>query len=590
MAEAAETGGMRLLRGLAREHRGRLSLALAASVLAAGLELVPYAAVYLAALEIFSPDPDPATFGWIAGLVFGGAALRYGFLGAGNLLAHAIAFDSLKSLRIRLTEKLGRVPLGFFAEHRSGTLKKTLVEDVSSLEGALAHNLPDLASGVIVPVVAIGWLLWVDWRMALVSLALLPLAAVLQGRTMSNMRERFEAWHAAVGDANEGVLDYLRGIPVLKSFDRDASSLQRLRSAVHGVKDMASRITRDTATGYAGFMLLVSTNLLVVLPVGLALHVEGSLPLADLVLFVVLGAGVTAPLLKLMFVFGNGQRTVLGAARIQAVLDAPELQTNLQQEMPTPRDASIRFASVTFAYREGARPALQDASFEIPSGTVTALVGSSGAGKTTIARLLARAWDPGEGHIELGGVNLRDLPPEHLARQIAQVSQDTFLFHATVLDNIRLGRPDATQDEVLAAAKAAYAHEFIEALPKGYNTLLGDRGARLSGGERQRIAIARALLLDAPVLVLDEATASVDPQSELAVLRGLSNLMTGRTVIVIAHRLRTILDAARIVVLADGRVADVGPHDALLERCDAYRELWDAQRRAEGWTLTGASA
>lgn len=578
--------GLALILRLARRRWVALAAAASFAVLAVIFELVPYLAVYRIAAEVFSAAPEPEAIVRFALLALGAVVLQFVCIGISNTVAHAAAFRLLREVRTELTEKMARLPLGFFDRHDSGELKKALVEDVGSLEGVLAHNIPDVASGILVPLAAGIALFWVDWRMALASLALLPVGIAAQMWAFRGMDGQYRLWHRTEAQANAGVLEYLRGIAVLKAFNRTASSLERVRSAIYGVRDVATAMTRRSMYSYSLFFIALSTNLLVVLPVGIALHLHGGLGLPQLCLFLVLGVGLTAPLTKLMFVFGSTSRTILGAGRIQGILDAPPLPQTPGPVQPT--DFGVRFEDVHFSY-DGNKSALREISFIAAAGQVTALVGPSGAGKSTVAKLIARFWDVDKGRIEVGGVDVRAFGLEELMGHIGFVFQEVFLFHDSVRENIRLGRGGASDAEVEAAAEAANAHTFIQALPDGYDTMLGDRGARLSGGEKQRLAIARAILKNAPILLLDEATAFADPENELAIQQALADLTRGKTVIVIAHRLASIADADHIVVLNSGTVEDQGPHGALLARCATYRKLWATQQQAAGWTLTTAT-
>lgn len=573
---------------LAFVHSPWLALAVVLLCCAALLELTPHVVVYLAADALLRDTPAMDRLPWLAALAVGGVVLRYVFLGTGTVLSHATAFRMMRLARIAIAEKLARVPLGFFGTHSSGDLKKTTVDDVAALEGVFAHNLPDLASAVVVPVAAFAWLAHVlGWAMALVSLGLVPIAFAVQARVMGSMGDEFKKWHAAETRANESILEFLRGIAVLKSFDREAQSLERVRDGVYGIRDYATEVTERMMTGYALFEVLVSHTLLLVVPTAVAAYLAGWVDAPGVVLFVVLGAGMTAPLLKLMFLFGRGHMTKLGAKRIVDVLAADELTAG---ESDAPKTFDIEVRGVSFRYAEERPNALENVSIVVPEGTVTAIVGPSGSGKTTLGRMLVRSTDPDSGAIAIGGVDLRELRPELLTALVGRVEQATTLFVGSARENLLLAKPDATDDELERVTRAAKLHEVLARLPSGYDTELQERGGRLSGGERQRLGIARALLKDAPVLLLDEVTSNLDAETEHAVQQGISALAEGRTVIVIAHRLRSVVGCDQIVVLDDGAVVESGTHEELLARDGLYRELWDAQESARDWTLRGGAA
>jgi ATP-binding cassette subfamily B protein len=337
-----------------------------------------------------------------------------------------------------------------------------------------------------------------------------------------------------------------------------------------------------SALPYTLYSVLITSNLFVLLPVGLWLHVRGSLDIPTLALFLFLGIGITVPCQRLLFFFGQFMRLAEGAKRVVRFLNQPPLPES-QQETQL-HGHSVEFRHVAFAYGDG-DAALRDVNFVAREGTVTALVGPSGAGKTTVARLIARFWDVVDGEVLIGGVSVKAMSFDRLMGHVAFVFQDVFLFDDTVLNNIRMGRPDATEAEVVAAATAARCHEFVHALPQGYLTVIGERGARLSGGEKQRLSIARAILKNAPILVLDEATAFADPYTESQIQEALAALCRDKTVIVIAHRLSTITQADTIIVLDDGQVLAQGRHEELLGSCDTYRRLWDAHVAARSWSF-----
>lgn len=586
MSERSKHG---VIRSLVRPHYGALSTAVVLITLSTLLELLPHLVVYAVAVEVFAPSPRVGHLTTLAVLAFVGVLVRFILLGSGYVLSHRVAFALMRALRLKLIAKLERVPASFFSKRGSGDLKKTVVDDVANLEGIFAHNLSELTSGLIVPFLAASLLVATDWRLGLASLLLLPVAFLVQASTMAGYGEAWAEWHAAEARANAGVLEFIRGIAVLKAFNRDASSLAEVRDGILGIRDLAVAMTRRSMAGYATFFSLLAGNLLVVLPVGLWLFLEGEIARDELVLFVVLGSGLLMPLVKLLFLFGQGQRTGESLRRIRDVLEADEL-AEPEREPELDGRPVLCFERVTFTYPGRKQPALHDVSFSLEPGEITAVVGASGAGKTTLARLLMRAHDPDAGAITLGGHDLRSLSGSQRTTLLSHVAQDTTLFDGTIRENLLLAAPYASEDELVVATRAAHAHRFIERLPQGYDTAIGDRGARLSGGERQRMAIARALLKQAPIVVLDEVTANVDPESERGIQDGISALCRGRTILLVAHRLRTVVGVDRILVMDEGRVIDEGKHEELLERCSRYATLWRDQEEARRWTLVGGAA
>jgi len=560
-----------------------LGIAALCSTLAAALGLVPFFIVAKMAVAIYATPPQLPEIHSLALAAIAAIALRYAFVSASTMLAHVAAFRILHHLRLQLAHKLGCVPLSFFSRRSAGELKRTLMDDVNQVESFVAHGFPDGVAAAVVPLATAIALVWVDWRMALASVAMAPLAIGAMTISTRGARSAYDRWLAIQDRTNASLLEYLRGIHVIKTFGLSAHRFGAFSRAIEDGLGWMEGYMRTNGRGYGSFGALLGSSLAVLVPVGGWLHLRGELSLEALVLFLVLGPQLLMSLLRLMFVWGNVARILAGNARIRAILATPDLEG--ADSAARPAHHGIAFRNVGFRYEEGGRDALRGVSFEAPAGKVTALVGPSGSGKTTLVRLVARFWDVTTGSVELGGIDLRELPIDVLLSQISLVLQDVFLFHGTVRENLRLGRTDATHEEIVAACRAAQAHDFILALPDGYDTMLGERGARLSGGEAQRLSIARALLKDAPVLLLDEATAFADPENEARIQDGLSILGRDRTLIVVAHRLSTIAAADHIVVLDAGEVQDQGEHAALLERSPLYRALWANQTDALGWSL-----
>jgi ATP-binding cassette, subfamily B, bacterial IrtA/YbtP len=577
-------GGLPGLFRLVATRPGLLGGASVLSVLSALFAVAPALLVYAIAREVLGGAPDSGRVLSYASLGAVAAVLKHALFAASTSLAHAGAFGILYDLRIRLARKMAEVPLGFFSRRQLGSLHKAMSEDVAGLEAFLAHMLPDAVAAFTVPLAAAAVMFAVDWRMALAAFAAVPVAVLVQVSLLrGDNKEAYERHHAAVDANKRAVHEYLRGIHVVKAFGLEARSFGELTRAVQQMTDYVEDYARRSAPPFIVALKLLSggTNALLVVPVGVWLHQRGDLDAATLVFFLLASTQVLSPFLRIATALGNLQLLLKGAGNIQALLDEPSLPRG--EGRPVPEDMTLRFVDVRFTY--DGRPVLRGVDFTARAGEVTAIVGPSGAGKTTVARLIPRFWDPAAGRVEVGGVDVRALDLDAWLSRVSIVFQDVFLFHGTVRDNLRLARPDASDAELAAACRHARVDEVIAALPRGYDTLLGERGARLSGGERQRLSLARAFLKDAPILLLDEATAFTDPQSEAAIHDALAELAHGRTVIVIAHRLSTIRGADRIVVLDRGRVVDQGRHDALIARCEVYRRLWAAYDASTIWTL-----
>ncbi len=501
----------------------------------------------------------------------------YAGLGIAMGLSHVVAFEAICRLRLALARHMARLPLGYFTNRHSGDARKFVIDEPERLETIVAHGLPDSIGSLATWLAVSTWLFAMDWRMALAAILLTPLSFFMLTRAMAKGGKRAGDYQAANQRMNASIVEYLNGMAVVKIFNRTGQSLAETSEAVRSYSDVETKWARDFIPMGGAFYTLVLANVVVILPVGLALLAQGSLDIPTLLLFVILGSNYSQPLLKLFNQFHTLAHISMGSMLVSELLNAPPQPDTRRQVTLSGHD--IVFNNVTFGY--DARDVLHNVDFVAGAGQVTALVGPSGAGKSTIASLIPRFWDVRQGSITIGGVDIRDIGLDQLMDTVAFVFQSTFLFSDTIAANIRFGKPDATDAEVQAAAKAARAHEFIMALPQGYDTRLGDQGRVLSGGERQRIAIARAILKNAPVVVLDEATAFADPDNETAIQEAIGALTEGRTLIVVAHRLHTITNADQILVVDQGRVQESGQHHELVSRHGVYARLWDDYTRAQ---------
>lgn len=575
---------IKLLIELASRHRWKLGFSCFFAALGALLALAPYAIVSRLANEWINPTIDSAYVQQLVMIALAAALLRFLLQGASSMLSHASAYHLMYDMRVRLTNKLGRMPLGFFSENHSGRLKKTISEDVERIEQLVAHHLPDLIASLLMPVITFVFLLTVDWRMALVSLVPIPIALGVQAWMMKKSGgKEMEQYYATLGKMNETITEFVRAMPVIKAFQLTVDSFSPYRQAVTTYSELWIQLSRRKVPLYALYQVIIESGLIVILPFGLWFYQEGSLTLPDFVLFLLLGAGLTASLKQLSSLGHTVHNTLESVKRMEEIMSEPEMIAANDGSKRPLKAFDIKFQQVHFSY--GARTVLTDINLTVPERTVTALVGPSGAGKSTMAQLIARFWDPESGEIRLGGIPLREMAVEDVMEQVSFVFQDVSVLNDTVWANIRMGKENITEEQIMNAAKAAQAHDFIMALPNGYETMIGEGGVRLSGGERQRLAIARALCKNAPVLVLDEATAFADPENESKIQEALSRLLTDKTVVVIAHRLSTIVDADQIVVMDAGRIVGKGSHEELLRSCALYEGMWHRYQEAEDWTL-----
>jgi len=504
--------------------------------------------------------------------------------------SHYAAFKLETLLRTQLTHAIGQWPLGRVQTVGAGALAKVVFDDVKALHVFVADSTPLYARAYFLPLATLGVLLWLDWRLALAAVAVLAAGMAMLAGILKNRADIMRRYHQARERVSSAIIEYVQAMPVVRLFDTGHTTFGRYQRALEDYLHMLGGWWEKT--GLAAKTSMAILNPMPTLAVLLWLGAwwlwrdgaGGGLDFSTWVAVLLLGTGMAEALTPLHNLGHMIDSAKLSIARIQEVLAAPPLP-QVARAATLPHDASVVFEDVSFRYERDDADALSHVSFSAAPGTVTALVGPSGAGKTTVTRLLARFWDVTSGRITIGGVDVRDLPLDTLMAQVSLVFQDTFLFAGSIAENIRLGMPDATQAQVEAAARAAQAHDFIAALPQGYDTPAGERGVFLSGGQRQRITIARAILQNRPILLLDEATAFADPENEAALVAALSVLMRGKTVLMVAHRLATISDADQILVFDRGCLVEHGRHDALLRQHGVYARLWDGTQRAQRWAL-----
>ena len=567
--------GLRLLLPMAR-HGCRFFVAAAVlALLGTASQLLPYWAVYRALVAVVDGDLDTAGTLSDVLLALAGVLGMAGLLGASTWMAHRAAFATLENLRLRIGQRLKDVPLGYLTQRRSGEIQRILNDDVERLESFLAHAIPDLVSSAGVLLGSTAWLLWVDWRMGLAAFSVVAIAVPLMVHGAGIGADKTEAYGAAMAAMNGSLVEFVRGLPVIRAFRRCDDLFTETAASIRNAARFQADWGRQIVPLYTGFYTLLASNVVVIVPVGLWLWHTDSLSTPDLLFFFVLGLSYTSSLMKLMQLTTQLGRLSLGAALVTQ-LEHAEVLPQPEQEA-TLGEPSIEVNDIFFAHTDldgNPHPTLNGVSFRTRPATMTAIVGPSGAGKSTLAMLVCRFFDVQAGSIKVSGVDVRHMPFNQLMSQIAFVLQDTFLFDDTIAANLRLARPHATDAELEAAARAARAHDFITVLPNGYQTQIGERGARLSGGERQRLSIARALLKNAPIVVLDEATAYIDPENEAALQDALSGLARGRTLLVVAHRLPTVAGADQILVLDQGRLVEQGQHEQLLAARGLYARMW----------------
>ena len=576
---------VKILFSFAAPCKGKMALSVFCAILSVAGGFIPFWAVYAILLAFINQN---VTLNGILIWCLVGAAgylLRVACHGISTILAHISAYTILEGIRLKIADRLMKAPLGEVMGRRIGYLKNIIMDKVEDLEPPLAHMIPELTSNLLLPVAIFIWMLVIDWRMGLAVLISPVLAMIPMFFLMRNYNSRYAAYMEANNHVNSIIIEYVEGIEVVKAFNQSTSSYEKFVNAVQSFKEFTLAWFKSTWKSMNLMMAIMPTTLLGVLPVGLLLVQNGSISPAELAMGIILSLSIVGPLMKATTFINEAKSMEYAVEAANELLNLPVLPDSGKIVSIPHNDIALKH--VTFSY-DGSEQneVLHDVNLELPEGSFTALVGPSGGGKSTIARLIARFWDVTGGSITIGGKNVKELSIRQLSELVSFVTQDNFLFNCSLKENIRLGNPNATDEEVYAAAKAACCDEFIVRLDKGYDTPAGDAGKRLSGGEKQRIAIARAILKNAPIVILDEATAFTDPQNEDKIQKSIMALSKGKTLLVIAHRLSTIQNADQIVVLKKGRIVDCGKQEELLKRCPLYADMWKAHIGAKNWSVS----
>ena len=588
---------MNAIRNITIGHTERLYKPVGYTMLANLVNIVPFCLSIEAIRVIFSAfdgsgQPlDTTRLWWIIGIMAvymlvmalaERASYRANFRGA---------YEMSASGRLSLAEHLRKLSLGFLSKRDPGDLSSMLVTDFMMAETGISHHLPQLMGAIVMPVLAFASLIWIDWRMAVSMFAALPFAMLVLWASTKAQRSlsgrQIQAKINALSgrqiqakiNAGNRLEEYLQGIRVMKAYNLLGDRFVRLRDAFAQLRRACIRQEALLGPFVLLSITLVRAGLTLMVLCGTYLLLGGELSILVFVLFLVVGSRVFDPLTSALTNFTEFRYFSIAGGRILTLMNEPEMKGERQ----SPAAGNIRFEHVSFAYQD--KEVLHDITVTLPQNSLTALVGPSGSGKSTLMKLCARFYDPQKGHIYFNDVPMNEINPEILMSHISMVFQDVYLFQDTIRNNIRFGKTDATDEEIIAAARKACCHDFIMRLPQGYDTMVGEGGCTLSGGEKQRISIARAILKDAPVILLDEATASLDPENEVEVQQAIDSLIKGRTVIAIAHRLKTIKDADRIIVLDNGRMQEEGTHDELLRKQGLYAHLWEIQESISGWKL-----
>lgn len=561
------------------------------SAVSALVALVPFVYIWKILRDVLNAAPDYAQavniprYGWMAVLF---AVLSYLIYIAALMCSHLSAFRVATNLRLAVSEHLAVLPLGFAETFGSGKLRKIIHESTGAAETYLAHQLPDQYNAIATPVGLLVLLLAFDWRLGLLSLAPVVLAFLIMATmTGKQMAEKMRQYGNALESMSNEAVEYVRGIPVVKTFGQSVFSFKKFKATIDEYEKWVISYTKDLRLPMMFYTAAVNGVFAFLIAGGLLFTAHGVTPefLLNLLFYIIITPVISLTLTRMMYMSENKMVVADALARIDSVLEAAPMQVQAVPQYP--KDSSVTLRDVHFSY-DGKTEVIKGVSLEIQPGQTVAFVGPSGGGKTTVSRLAARFWDYQKGSITVGGMEVSRIDPEKLMSLYSIVFQDVTLFDNTILENIRLGRKGATDEEVLAAAKLANCEEFAEKLPDKWNTNIGENGCALSGGERQRISIARAFLKDAPIILLDEATASLDVENETAIQEALSRLIMDKTVLIIAHRMRTVSSADKIVVLKDGAVAEQGSPAQLLHKGGIFAHMVQLQTKSQGWSLVKA--
>ena len=580
-----------------KKHIGAIIFPVIAAIIGVACGIVPYFAVASIITQLINGVTDYRVFLPYIGLIFAGFAGAIIGHSVSTIGSHNLAFSIIEDTRKRVVEKLSRLSMGTIEGKSSGKWSQFVVETVDKMEKPIAHVIPEVLANVLIPIVIVVIIFILNWKIGLANLITLPLGMLFSMLMMKDYEAKSKRYIEASKKMNAAAVEYIQGIKVIKAFNKSASSYDKFQKAVEDNRDSMLDWYLSVCFAMTAAMEVLPSTLLVVLPVGLYLFMTGGITTPVLIMCVLLSYASYKPLLKAMAYMDTMANVHVVFGEIQSVLDLPELVR--QDTASEPQGYDVRFENVVFGYgRSPEEPAgaadkggapentangaadgvkvFDGLTFTAKEGALTAIVGSSGSGKSTIAKLLAGFWNIESGHITIGGADIGSMSLERNMHLVTYVSQENFLFNKSIRDNLKMAKEDATDEEIEAACKQASCHDFIQSLPDGYDTDAGNAGSKFSGGERQRLTIARALLKDSPIVVLDEATAYSDPENEAIIQQSIDNLVKNKTVIMIAHRLSTVVNADTIIVLDKGRIAAQGTHAELLQSSPLYQHMWQS--------------
>ncbi len=575
-------GALKKILVYAQDYKNKLFLAMFLIFFSVIVGIIPYIIAYDIILSFIENNSVTISYLLLMSSLVVVCLLLQSFLYFKGLSAsHEAAYDTLMGMRIKFADKMAKLPLGDINKKGTGNYKKNFVDDIESIEALIAHMVPEGIPYAVVPVLVIIVLFVLDWRLALLSMVSIPIGMTAMMLMMKNGLKKMSAYYNSASNMNSTIVEYISGMEVIKIFNRTTDSFEKYASSVRDYRNYTLAWFKESWTYMSIYGAVLPCTIMFLLPVGTVMYINGTLELSKFVFSLLLSMSLGVPLVRFVEFIPLIPNLKYKIEQLEMTFDGEELETSDKNIDPNNND--VNFKNVTFAYDK--KEVIKDVSFCAKENSVTAIVGESGSGKSTLAKLLVHYWDVKSGEISIGNVSINDMSFERLMNMISYVSQDTFLFNTSIIENIRMGRPNATDEEVIEVSKLAMCHDFIMNMENGYNTNVGDAGNKLSGGEKQRITIARAILRNAPIIVLDEATAFTDSENEDKIQEALNELIVGKTLIVIAHRLSTIVEADNIILMHKGEILMQGTHDELLSKSDDYNRLWNSNIQSNNWDI-----
>lgn len=575
-------GALKKILVYAQDYKNKLFLAMFLIFFSVIVGIIPYIIAYDIILSFIENNSVTISYLLLMSSLVVVCLLLQSFLYFKGLSAsHEAAYDTLMGMRIKFADKMAKLPLGDINKKGTGNYKKNFVDDIESIEALIAHMVPEGIPYAVVPVLVIIVLFVLDWRLALLSMVSIPIGMTAMMLMMKNGLKKMSAYYNSASKMNSTIVEYISGMEVIKIFNRTTDSFEKYASSVRDYRNYTLAWFKESWTYMSIYGAVLPCTIMFLLPVGTVMYINGTLELSKFVFSLLLSMSLGVPLVRFVEFIPLIPNLKYKIEQLEMTFDGEELETSDKNIDPNNND--VNFKNVTFAYDK--KEVIKDVSFSAKENSVTAIVGESGSGKSTLAKLLVHYWDVKSGEISIGNVSINDMSFERLMNMISYVSQDTFLFNTSIIENIRMGRPNATDEEVIEVSKLAMCHDFIMNMENGYNTNAGDAGNKLSGGEKQRITIARAILRNAPIIVLDEATAFTDSENEDKIQEALNELIVGKTLIVIAHRLSTIVEADNIILMHNGEILMQGTHDELLSKSEDYNRLWNSNIESNNWDI-----